>query len=50
MATRKDFTPYKYMNAGSGCYKKHINEKDLGTSCWIWLGIIIVVGLVMLAQ
>lgn len=45
---RPEYPIYKYMNTGSGTYRKHINGKDLGASCWIWLGIILVIGLVCL--
>ena len=45
--TRKDFQGYKWMNSGSGVYRKHINEKDFGASCWIWLGIIALVGIII---
>lgn len=46
--TRKDLPLYKYMNAGSGVYKKNINSKDLGTSCWIWAAAIALVGIIAL--
>lgn len=45
--TRKDFQGYKWMNSGSGVYRKHINDKDFGASCWIWLGIIALVGIII---
>lgn len=46
--TRKDFQGYKWMNSGSGVYRKNINEKDLNASCWIWLGIIAFIGIIAL--
>lgn len=45
---RPDYPIYKYMNTGSGVYRKNINSKDLGASCWIWVGLILVIGLVCL--
>ena len=46
--TRKDFQGYKWMNTGSGVYRKNISSEKLNSSCLIWLGIIAVVGIIFL--
>ena len=46
--TMKDIQMYKYMNAGTGVYRKNINSKDLGASCLIWIGIIAGIGIMFL--
>ena len=48
--TRKDFQAYKWMNSGSGVYRKNINSKDLDSSCLIWVGIIAIVAVIMMIQ
>lgn len=44
---KKDCPIYKYMNSGSGVYKRNISSEDFNASCLIWVGIIIVIGIII---